>query len=156
MAYRLEPLLSEIAPRIAAQFPAISFGYSHVDENEIPPRVVWLNRIDSFERNEQPRGGAVLSRVVGVTAWVWGEDEQETDDIVEAIANALHALIGDAFSPGSVTWSATDQVTEGAIAQFEFTVRVPLQPAPAWTTVVPTSYAYTPATAGDGILEPTD
>lgn len=163
MASRLQRTLALIESKIDVPGLVTAFGRKALPFQGAPPRVVWVPApSDTFDaatvsfNNPQP----VRTRWAGVEAHCWGNDDEATEAIVDAVILALDEVLGSTVSlrinsgnwythePKNAAWTNLGEVY---LLSFAIGVSVVRQ---AWkvATISDIACDESAAVQGDGVL----
>lgn len=143
--------------RIGVPDITIHWKREGLDRNDAPPRIVCCAVGGDFGNVDQPGGGirnvgsqranTILVRRFGLQCYVWGQDDEQTEDLYYNSLRAFRHLFSDAEQPGkapvftSEVWedqqpNAGGQSTNGAMISFFATFEIVVQDAPDQLVIV--------------------
>lgn len=165
MSGRLSALFDELEKRLGAAYGGrLTFGRGAkaLDQNDAPPRVVWLYPQAGHapaqkvrdENNRRPLERAILTRQVQVIAHCWGADLDATEQLVHDVIAATHGLAWGSVGFGGEQWQPSSNAELGEVALLTMSVDIPVMRRPL-QAVTPTALALdiTGAVPGDGVIE---
>lgn len=114
MTSKLEDICAELQAHMTSQSvvagTTFGFGARELDRAGKPPRVVW--RLVRGEHEGTPRPGQnprpLFNRRLELEAHLWGETYEQTEQLLEDVARAVHSSAVGSFAPLREEWPAED------------------------------------------------
>ncbi len=111
-------------------------GRELVENQDAPPRVVWAyGPTDDFAPVQNTRvvtpgaPRALMTRTAGLEAFVWGEDYDQVEDMVNGLIGAIYEVALGSMRVVGGAWAAPAVTANGRAYRLSFTVNVPITEA---------------------------
>jgi hypothetical protein len=159
MTSRLQDVLALMQPLILERVPETTFEVltqlaQHA--NNAAPRVAFVrtrDRVTPADKSARPRRLALIRSTVA--AFVWGVDDEQTEELEHAIVFALHHTAPTSLRAITGEWEAPEVANFGQAVTLFFEVDIPVEDRAVDVRTGLSATPKTPAGAtGDGELTP--
>lgn len=159
MTSRLQTVLTSMTTLIGERVPGVTFEVltqlaQHA--NNAAPRIAFVrtrDRVTPADKSARPRRLALIRSTVA--AFVWGVDDEQTEELEHAIVFALHHVAPTSIRAITAEWEAPEIANFGQATTLFFEVDIPVEDRAVQTRSGLSTVPKTPAGAsGDGELTP--
>lgn len=156
------PSIADVIDLIAAALPSVTvrFGQEYQNENEAPPRLVFVPRGDRFMPASSRASAPVVrsihsslaTRAIGLEARIWAAADPDADPVpsyadlraaellVDKVIHAIHTVCSGSYALEDGEWMDTSHAQAGRLYLLRLRIMVPVVPTDDDATVAKTTW----------------